>query len=155
MLFANGAEILLCDYESATKTRYRLRGNDDGTQPEIAHITFMPNGQEFLFWTKGSNVVVGYSIVRSAVTPFSCIHPNTPTCLAISPRSRYVVTCSRKPATVYLHDMRHPKSQVLVRLHRTTRSHVVVTAFHPERDGVFLLGHADGESSSDDILSLV
>lgn len=39
--------------------------------------------------------------------------------------------------------MENPKSQIPLRL-RTTRSHVVVTTFHPERSAIFLLAHDDG-----------
>lgn len=78
-------------------------------------------------------------------------HPSPPSVFAISCNSRFLLSTSQAPPTIYLTNLTLHTAPVLLRPYCSASS-VVAAAFHPENEDFFLLAFADGTAAVFDAL---
>ena len=107
--------------------------------------------KRLFFTTNLQNSVQSYSLQKSKLLDPSHDHPSPPSVFAISCNSRYLLSTSRAPPTIYLTNLTLQTAPVLLRPYCSSSS-VVAAAFHLENEDFFLLAFADGTAAVFDAL---
>ena len=107
--------------------------------------------KRLFFTTNLQNSVQSYSLQKSKLLDPSHDHPSPPSVFAISCNSRFLLSTSRAPPTIYLTNLTLHTAPVLLRPYCSSAS-VVAAAFHPENEDFFLLAFADGTAAVFDAL---
>ena len=107
--------------------------------------------KRLFFTTNLQNSVQSYSLQKSKLLDPSHDHPSPPSVFAISCNSRFLLSTSRAPPTIYLTNLTLQTAPVLLRPYCSSSS-VVAAAFHPENEDLFLLAFADGTAAVFDAL---
>ena len=107
--------------------------------------------KRLFFTTNLQNSVQSYSLQKSKLLDPSHDHPSPPSVFAISCNSRFLLSTSRAPPTIYLTNLTLQRAPVLLRPYCSSSS-VVAAAFHPENEDFFLLAFADGTAAVFDAL---
>lgn len=102
--------------------------------------------KRLFFTTNLQNSVQSYSLQKSKLLDPSHDHPSPPSVFAISCNSRFLLSTSRAPPTIYLTNLTLQTAPVLLRPYCSSSS-VVAAAFHPENEDYFLLAFADGTTA--------
>ena len=97
---------------------------------------------DVLFFTTSLNTVQSYSLSDAKLLDAAHTHPSPPTVVALSPASRFLLSASAIPPTIYLQQLDTGGSPILI-MPNSSSSAVVAAAFHPERYNIFALGFAD------------
>ena len=107
--------------------------------------------KRLFFTTNLQNSVQSYSLQKSKLLDPSHDHPSPPSVFAISCNSRFLLSTSQAPPTIYLTNLTLHTAPVLLRPYCSSSS-VVAAAFHPENEDFFLLAFADGTAAVFDAL---
>lgn len=143
LLAVADGRVVVVEAKGTTRTRYHLNSGDG----HISVLAYANNLQHLFFSTTLRHAVQRYSIVEDRLLDWFCMHPSPPTVLAISASSRYAISASRHPPTIYLSILgtQEPK-HLLVRPHASVFG-ITAASFHPETEEYFLLAYADGTVS--------
>ena len=107
--------------------------------------------KRLFFTTNLQNSVQSYSLQKSKLLDPSHDHPSPPSVFAISCNSRFLLSTSQAPPTIYLTNLTLHTTPILLRPYCSSSS-VVAAAFHPENEDFFLLAFADGTTAVFDAL---
>lgn len=137
---ADGRIVLLDDQKSVSK-RYKLKSGDG----HLCVLAYASRHGHLLFSTTLQYGILRYSIHDDRILPWSCSHPSPPSVLAVSVSSKYALSSSRTPPTVYLSlldGIQHIQF-------KPSASQAIITAaaFHPDTEEHFLLAYGDGTVS--------
>ncbi|KAK5020698.1 hypothetical protein LTR60_000297, partial [Cryomyces antarcticus] len=151
LAIADSQVVLLHDCRRGLERSYRLKGTDG--QIRLLHFTQAPVSSLF-FTTTLQSSVQHYSLpAQRLLDPPSLMHPSPPTVLATSKSSHLLLSASANPPAVFLQNLLLGTAPLLVQ--PAASAHVVVvSAFHPEREAIFLLGFADSTIAGYDALRL-
>ena len=155
---ADSQVVVLHEPNDRVHKSYRLKGSE----VSIACETFTPaltpwqgrvrllkydeESKNLFFTTTLQNAVQSYSLQQSKLLDPSHSHPSPPSVFAVSCNSHFLVSTSVSPPTIHLTDLSRNTPPVLLRP-RCSSSSVVAAAFHPDREGFFLLAFADGTAA--------
>ena len=114
-------------------------------------LKFDKESKRLFFTTTLQNSVQSYSLQKSKLLDPSHDHPSPPSVFAISCNSRFLLSTSHAPPTIYLANLTLHTASVLLRPYCSSSS-VVAAAFHPENEDFFLLAFADGTAAVFDAL---
>lgn len=140
LAIADGRVILLED-SSSNKRRYRLKTGEG----HLCVLAYANNHQELLFSTSLQYAVLRYCIIEDRLLDWKCLHPSPPTTLTVSARSKYAISSSQTPPTVYLSLL--DSARHIVFWPHASQAPITAAAFHPISEEHFLLGYADGTVS--------
>ena len=121
------------------------------SQGRVRLLKVDKESKRLFFTTNLQNSVQSYSLQKSKLLDPSHDHPSPPSVFAISCNSRFLLSTSRAPPTIYLTNLTLQRAPVLLRPYCSSSS-VVAAAFHPENEDFFLLAFADGTTAVFDAL---
>lgn len=137
---ADGRVVFLDD-SGTTKRRYRLKTGEG----HLSVLAYANNQKELLFSTSLQHAIQRYCITEDRLLCWKCLHPSPPTTLAVSARSKYAISSSQTPPTVYL-SLLDNATHILFWPH-ASQAPITAAAFHPITEEHFVLGYADGTVS--------
>ncbi len=121
------------------------------SQGRVRLLKVDKESKRLFFTTTLQNSVQSYSLQKSKLLDPSHDHPSPPSVFAISCNSRFLLSTSQAPPTIYLTNLALHTAPVLLRPYCSSSS-VVAAAFHPENEDFFLLAFADGTAAVFDAL---
>ncbi len=121
------------------------------SQGRVRLLKVDKESKRLFFTTNLQNSVQSYSLQKSKLLDPSHDHPSPPSVFAISCNSRFLLSTSQAPPTIYLTNLTLHTAPVLLRPYCSSSS-VVAAAFHPENEDFFLLAFADGTAAVFDAL---
>ena len=121
------------------------------SQGRVRLLKVDKESKRLFFTTNLQNSVQSYSLQKSKLLDPSHDHPSPPSVFAISCNSRFLLSTSQAPPTIYLTNLTVHTAPVLLRPCCSSSS-VVAAAFHPENEDFFLLAFADGTAAVFDAL---
>ena len=121
------------------------------SQGRVRLLKVDKESKRLFFTTNLQNSVQSYSLQNSKLLDPSHDHPSPPSVFAISCNSRFLLSTSQAPPTIYLTNLTLHTAPVLLRPYCSSSS-VVAAAFHPENEDFFLLAFADGTAAVFDAL---
>ena len=121
------------------------------SQGRVRLLKVDKESKRLFFTTNLQNSVQSYSLQKSKLLDPSHEHPSPPSVFAISCNSRFLLSTSQAPPTIYLTNLTLHTAPVLLRPYCSSSS-VVAAAFHPENEDFFLLAFADGTAAVFDAL---
>ena len=98
------------------------------------------------FTTTLLNSVQSYSVPHSRLLDPSHEHPSSPSVFVVSRHSKFLLSASSSPPTIYLTDLSLGAAPVLLRP-QCSASAVVAADAHPDHETLFILGFADGTAA--------
>lgn len=139
LAIANKHVVVLHDTKREQEESWGLNADED----EIRHLEYTQDAKCLFLSTNLTNDIQRWSTVRSRLLSPAQAHHSAPVALALSPTDHLMVSASDDPPTVYLKNLAHNSSPVLVEP-RASKAAVCVATFHPERPNIFLLAFRDG-----------
>ncbi|KAI9768733.1 MAG: hypothetical protein M1840_004728 [Geoglossum simile] len=146
---ADSQVVVLHDIGRAMEMSYRLKGGDG----YLRLLKYTNDSKNLFFTTSLQNSVQSYSLKQSCLLDPSHDHPSPPTCLALSPTSHMLLSCSASPPTIYLQNMTLRTAPLNLRPSVSSAA-ATVASFHPGRPNIFLLAFADGALAAYDATRL-
>nr|OQO21424.1 hypothetical protein B0A51_10174 [Rachicladosporium sp. CCFEE 5018] len=122
-------------------------------EDEVRHLSYTADSKKLYLSTKVTNAVQCYSTEGQRLLSPPEVLASSPVVLAVSPNGGLMVTAERDPPSVYLKYLRGTTPSTMVVL-QSSGTGVAVTAFHPDRPEVFLLGFEDGTLAVIDVSRL-
>lgn len=141
--------VVLHDTKRGQERSWGLQAERD----EVRHLEYTADAKSLFLSTILTADIQRYSTERSRLLDPANIHPSPPVALAVSPTGHVMVSASDHPPTVYLKNLSHNSSPILIEP-RASRAAVSVIAFHPERANVFLLAFRDGSVAAYDSIRI-
>ena len=115
----------------------------DADGDEVRQIEYTADAKSLFLSTTLTSDIQRYSTETSRLLSPARAHASPPVALAVSPTGHLMVSAADDPPVVYLKDLAHNSSPILVKC-RASETAVNVIAFHPERPNIFLLAFGDG-----------
>ena len=142
---ADGHVVVLHDTKRGQERSWGLGAEQD----EVRHLEYTADAKSLFLSTCLTTDIQRYSTERSRLLDPTNIHPSSPVALAISPTGHAMVSASDNPPTVYLKNLAHNSSPILIEP-QASKAAVSVITFHPERANIFLLAFRDGSVAAYD-----
>ena len=121
----------------------------EAEQDEVRHLEYTADAKSLFLSTNLTADVQRYATERSKLLDPANIHASPPVALAVSSTGQTMVSASDNPPTVYLKNLAHNSSPILIEP-RISRAAVSVIVFHPERPNIFLMAFRDGSLAAYD-----
>ncbi|KAK3711701.1 hypothetical protein LTR37_009478 [Vermiconidia calcicola] len=129
----------LHDTKRGQERSWGLEADND----EVRHLEYTADAKSLFLSTNLTSDIQRYSTERSRLLSPSRSHASPPVALAVSPTGHLMVSASDNPPLVYLKNLIHNSTPVLIET-RASQTAVSVITFHPERPNIFLLAFRDG-----------
>lgn len=139
LAIADKQVVVLHDTRRRQKKSWGLQADHD----EIRNLEYTSDARSLFLSTNLTAGIQRYSTERSRLLDPENIHSSPPVALAISPMGHVMVSASDNPPTLYLKNLSHNSSPILIEP-RVSRTAACVIAFHPERANIFLVAFRDG-----------
>ena len=137
--------VVLHNTERGQEKSWGLHADED----EVRHLEYSADGKSLYLTTNLTPDIQRYSQERSQLLDPARFHASPPVALAVSPSGQLMVSASDHPPVVYLSNLLHGSSPILIES-RTSMAAVSVISFHPERANIFLLAFRDGSVAAHD-----
>ena len=138
LAIADRHTVVLHDCRRNREESWGLEGDDSADHVRLLEYT--NDGQRLFLSTSLSGQIQCFYIRGTGhLREVGKEHPKPPTVMAVSAHGAFMLSASEEPTVVYLQDLK--TTGYARQLHpRAEEKSVIVAAFHPENDHVFLLG---------------
>lgn len=153
---ADSQIVVLHDINRGQQHSHKLKGSEVGEdvhtsrdmlimheQGQIRLLKYQEDSTNLYFTTSLQHAVQRYSLHTAKLLEPSYAHPSPPTVFAISVSSHLLLSASASPPITHLTNILVNERPLLIKPFASS-SAVVVAAFHPSEDTIFVLGFADG-----------
>lgn len=131
--------VILHDTRRRQEKSWGLTADDD----KVRHLQYTGDGNSLFLTTHATHSIQCYSTQRKTLLNPPQTLTSPPVVLSVSSSGRHLISASRAPPAVYLKGLSDCGPAVTF-LPTASKTSLVIAAFHPEREHVYLLGFEDG-----------